>query len=84
YKEAGRSDLAEKEEYEYDLTISYLPPQMDEDELVSLIGAKIEETGAQGMKDFGRVMKAVMEVVGGRADGSAVSALVKNLMSKQK
>ncbi|UCG50832.1 MAG: GatB/YqeY domain-containing protein [Candidatus Latescibacterota bacterium] len=37
YKEAGRSDLAEKEEYEYDLTISYLPPQMDEDELVNII-----------------------------------------------
>jgi uncharacterized protein YqeY len=84
YKEAGRSDLADKEAAEYELTVSYLPPQLGEDELIDLINAKIGETGAEGMKDFGRVMKAVMAEVGGKADGSYVSALVKNLMSKQR
>jgi len=44
---------------------------------------KIEETGAQGMKDFGRVMKAVMASVASRADGSVVSAMVKKVMSDQ-
>lgn len=84
YKEAGRTDLADKEQFEYDLAISYLPPRMDEAELEALIVAKIEETGAEGMQDFGRVMKAVMEDVGSKADGSEVSALVKKTMTGKK
>jgi uncharacterized protein YqeY len=81
YKEAGRTDLADKEQFEYELAISYLPPRMDVQELETLIAAKIEETGADGMKDFGRVMKAVMDIVGSKADGSEVSALVKKTMT---
>jgi uncharacterized protein YqeY len=84
YKEMGRSDLVEKEKFEYDLTVSYLPPKLDGDELRQLVAAKIEETGAEGMKDFGRVMKAVMASVGSRAEGSIVSATVKELMSDRK
>jgi uncharacterized protein YqeY len=84
YKEAGRPDLVEKEKVELDITTSYLPPQMNEDELKGLVRAKIEETGAEGMKDFGRVMKAVMAEVGSRADGSAVSAMVKSVMSEKR
>ncbi|MEJ2720259.1 MAG: GatB/YqeY domain-containing protein, partial [bacterium] len=83
YKEAGRADLADKEQFEHDVTMSYLPPRMDEEELRTLITAKIEETGAESMKDFGRVMKAVMEVVGSKADGSEVSALAKQIMSRK-
>ena len=83
YKQAGRADLFEKEKAEYETTVSYLPPRIEEDELQRLIAQKIEETGAQGMKDFGRVMKAVMASVGSRADGSAVSAWVKKVMSGQ-
>ena len=56
---------------------------MDEEELKRLVVAKIEETGAGSMKDFGRVMKAVMPDVGSRADGSAVSAMVKRVMSEK-
>ena len=83
YDKAGRPDIVEKEQVEYDITVSYLPPQMDEEELKRLVVAKIEETGAGSMKDFGRVMKAVMGDVGSRADGSAVSAMVKRVMSEQ-
>ncbi len=83
YEKAGRPDIVEKEQVEYDITVSYLPPQMDEEELKRLVVAKIEETGAGSMKDFGRVMKAVMGDVGSRADGSAVSAMVKRVMSEQ-
>ncbi|UCH82921.1 MAG: GatB/YqeY domain-containing protein [Candidatus Latescibacterota bacterium] len=81
YREAGRSDLAEKEQFEYDLVMAYLPPRMGEEELRSLIVAAINETGAEGMKDFGRVMKSVMASVGSQADGSEVSAMVKKLMT---
>jgi uncharacterized protein YqeY len=84
YKEAGRTDLADREQFEYELAISYLPPRMDAAEIEALILAKIEETGAEGMKDFGRVMKAVMEIVGSSADGSEVSALVKKTMAEKK
>lgn len=83
YKQAGRADLFEKEKAEYGTTVSYLPPRIEEDELEKLVTQKIEETGAQGMKDFGRVMKAVMASVGSRADGSVVSAMVKKVMSAQ-
>ena len=80
YDEAGRKDFAEKEEFEYNVTVSYLPPKLDEAELAELVKAKIDETGAQGPKDFGRVMKAVMEAAGSRADGSAVSGVVRRLL----
>jgi hypothetical protein len=81
YKQAGRADLFEKEKGEYETTVSYLPPRIEDDELQKLVAQQIEETGAQGMKDFGRVMKAVMASVGSRADGSVVSAMVKKVMS---
>jgi len=83
YKQAGRADLFEKEKREYEITVSYLPPRIEEGELQKLIAEKIEESGAQGMKDFGRVMKAVMTSVASRADGSVVSAMVKKVMSDQ-
>lgn len=84
YKDSDRDDLAAKEEFEYELTMSYLPPRMEQKELEDLVVAKIEETGAGGMKDFGRVMKAVMASVGSRADGSIVSATVKRIMNDRK
>ena len=83
YKEAGRPDLVEKEKVELDITMSYLPAQLDDEELKNIVRAKIAETGAESMKDFGKVMKAVMAEVGSRADGSAVSATVKAVMNEK-
>ncbi len=83
YKQAGREDLVEKEKQEYEITMAYLPPRMGEDELKKLIAEKAEELGAESMKDFGRVMKAVMASVGSRAEGSMVSGLVKKVMSER-
>jgi len=78
--EIGRQELADKEELEYSITMSYLPEQMDEAELLSIIKEKIEEAGAAGPQDMGKVMKAVMQVVGNRAEGSVVSGLVKKTL----
>jgi uncharacterized protein YqeY len=83
FKQAGRADLVEKEQREHGITVSYLPPRMTEEELARLVAEKIQETGAQGMKDFGRVMKSVMAEVGSRADGSVVSATVKKVISER-
>jgi uncharacterized protein len=79
--EVGRSDLAEKEQFEYDVTMSYLPAQLDDAELESIVKTKIKETGASSPREMGQVMKAVMEVVGNRAEGSKVSSLVKKLLT---
>ncbi len=82
YADAGRQDLADKENSEREITMSYLPAQLDDAELESLIREKIEETGAVDGKDFGAVMKAVMQAVGGRAEGSTVSGLVKKVLGR--
>ena len=83
YKQAGRADLFEKEQREHATTVSYLPPRLGDEELSKIIVEKIAETGAREMKDFGKLMKAVMAEVGSRADGSAVSAAVKKIMSEK-
>jgi len=84
YKQAGRMDLFEKERREHQITASYLPPPLGEEELSRLAREKIQETGAAGMKDFGRVMKAVMAAVGGQADGAFVSAVVRKVLANGK
>lgn len=77
----GRHDLVQKEETELGILQSYLPRQLSEEELVETIRQVIAETGAVGPKDIGKVMKAVMAAVSGRAEGSVVSAKVKSLLS---
>jgi uncharacterized protein len=81
YHEAGRREQAEAEESEAEIYEAYLPEQLSDDELTTLVEAAIAEIGAQGPKDMGQVMKAVMPNVGGRADGSRVSAMVKERLA---
>lgn len=80
YREGGRQDLVDKEQAEYDITMSYLPEQMGEAELKAVIQKHIDAAGG-GKQAFGLVMKAVMAEVGGQADGKTVSALVKELLA---
>jgi hypothetical protein len=80
-RDGGRADLVEKERFEYDVTVSYLPRQMGEDELRSIVCRHIEQCGATGGQAFGVVMKAVMAEVGSGADGKLVSALVRELLT---
>ena len=80
YRDGGRPELAEKEEREYQITVSYLPEQLAEAELKDIVKTAIAELGAGGKKDFGRVMKAVMETVGSRAEGGTVSAILREML----
>jgi uncharacterized protein len=80
YREAGRDDLATAEAYEAETIEAYLPAELSEDELDSLVTAAVAETGAASPKDMGRVMKQVMAATGGRADGKRVSAKVKEAL----
>ncbi len=76
YRAGGREDLAEKEETEIAVIEKYLPEALSEDEITALVDEAIAETGAESPKEMGKVMKALMPKVKGRADGKVVSRLV--------
>lgn len=77
FEKGGRPELAAKEKSELTLIEAYLPQQMAEAEIAKLLDQAVQETGAQGAKDMGKVMKALMPKLGGRADGKLVNELVK-------
>jgi uncharacterized protein YqeY len=81
YEKGGRQDLVEKEKAELAVVESYLPKQMTEEEIKEIVKEAIEETGASSPKDIGKVMKVVMPKVRGRADGSLVNKIVRDLLS---
>lgn len=81
YAEAGRDDLAEAEQAEAAVIESYLPEPLSDDELQSLVEAAIAETGAESMRDMGKVMGVVKARAAGRADMGKISALVKARLS---
>jgi uncharacterized protein YqeY len=77
YREAGREDLAAGEEAEGELIGGYLPAELSEAELESIVAQAVRDSGAQSAKDMGQAMKQAMVVVDGRADGKRVSGLVR-------
>ena len=81
YRDGGRPELAEQEDAEAQLISDYLPAELSDDELDSIVAEAIADTGAVEAKDMGAVMKAAMAVVAGRADGKRVSAKVKEALS---
>ncbi len=81
FKEAGRQELVDKEEAELALLMGYLPQQLTRQELESLVDQAIAETSATSGKDMGRVMKALLPSVSGRADGKLVSEVVKGKLA---
>jgi len=81
FRDGGRDELATAEEAEAEIIGTYLPAELSDSELDSIVAAAIAETGAVEMKQMGVAMKAAMAQVGGRADGSRVSAKVKEALS---
>lgn len=80
YTNADRQELAEKEGNELKILMEYLPQQFTEDEIKNIIKSAINKINASGEKDFGLVMKEVSPKTKGRADGSLVAKLVKELL----
>lgn len=78
---AERTDDAAREQRELELIDGYLPAELSATELEALVDAAITETGASSARDLGAVMKLVMERASGRADGKAVSTLVRARLS---
>lgn len=77
YTDAGRTDLAEQEEYEISVLKDFLPESLSDDEIAQMIAKAIEDTGAASIKDMGKVMGILKPQMQGRADMGAVSGKIK-------
>jgi len=82
FEKQNREDLAAKEREELAIIERFLPKQMTEEELRAALTAIIAQTGAQSPADMGKVMGAATRELAGRADGKAVSEMVKQLLAK--
>ncbi len=80
YREGARGELADTEETEARLIASYLPAELSEEELKSIVERAVRDSGAESAKDMGGAMKQAMAVVDGRAEGKRVSALVRSAL----
>ncbi len=81
YRKQNREDLAVVEVEEIEVIQRYLPEQLSEEKLREIIGTIINETGASGIKDMGKVMGLASQQLAGKADGKAIAAAVKSLLS---
>ena len=82
FRKGGRPELADKEEAEIEILKAYLPAQMSEDELRAVVKEAAVNAGATGPGDMGKLMKAVMPLVKGKAEGKAVSDMVKEVLGQ--
>lgn len=81
YTEAGRVELAAKEQAEVQALSAFLPAEMTEEQILPLLDAVIAELGASSKKDMGRVMKEMQQRTEGRAPGKLLSSLVSQRLS---
>ena len=81
YTQAGRQDLADAELAQVEVLESYLPKQLSEAEIEVAVKEIIAQTGATSMKEMGKVMGIASKQLAGKADGRAISAIVKQLLS---
>jgi len=81
YSDADRQDLADQENFEISVIQEYLPAALSEDEIKQLLKDAISESGAESMRDMGKVMAIVKPKMQGRADMGEVSKLVKGLLA---
>jgi uncharacterized protein YqeY len=81
FRAGGREELAAQEEGELEVIEEFMPEPLEEEELERIVDDAIAETGATSLRDLGRVMADVMPQVSGRADGGAVSQLVREKLA---
>ena len=81
YNDAGRNELAEKEQKEIEIIQDFLPEQINEEDLMKLAKETINDLSANSMKDMGNVMKVLKDKTSGQADPATISKIVKGLLS---
>ena len=77
YESANRTDLADVEKFEVSVLQTYLPQQLTEDEIKAILEKVVADSGAEGVKDMGKVMAAIKPLVAGKADMGKISGLIK-------
>jgi uncharacterized protein len=82
YREQGRTDLAEPELAQAAIIERFLPEQLSEGEIELVVARVIGESGANGMKDMGKVMGIVSQELAGKADGKTISGVVRRMLVK--
>ena len=80
YLNAGRLELAEKENFEIDILIKYIPESMSEEDTLDLIKKIVEETNAKDLSDIGKVMPLVMQKGKGKVDGKKANIILRSLL----
>jgi uncharacterized protein len=81
FQKEGRDDLASKELFELEVISRYLPKQLSEEEVISEVKKVIEQVGAKGPQDMGKVMGTATKQLAGKADGKMISEIVKKLLA---
>ncbi|MCX7842409.1 MAG: GatB/YqeY domain-containing protein [Clostridia bacterium] len=81
FEKSGRQELIDNLNSEIQVLMHYLPQQLSEDELITIVKDAIEKTGASSIRDMGKIMQAVMPQIKGRADGKAVNQIVNRLLN---
>lgn len=82
FKKGNRQDLVDDTENEIKILLSYLPQQLNEEEISEIVHKAVNEIGANSIKDMGKVMAAIMPKTKGKADGKLVSQIVKQYLNK--
>lgn len=81
YESANREDLADVEKQEVAVLQAYMPKQLDQDEVIAIIDEAVKASGAESMKDMGKVMAIIKPKVAGRADMGQLSGMVKSRLN---
>lgn len=81
YEKSGREDLINQVKEEIEIISEYLPKQLTKEEITEIVKQVIEETGATGIKDMGKVMKPAKEKMGATADGKTINEVVRELLN---
>ena len=80
FEKSGRTDLVEDLKLEIEILMSYLPEQLTEEELISIVKETIQEVNASSMKDMGKIMSVIIPKVQGKADNKKVSEIIRNIL----
>ena len=81
FKEQNRDDLASPEEAQAEVIAQFLPEQLSQQDIEQIVDEIVAKTGAQGMKDMGKVMGMASKEMGGKADGKTISTIVKQKLN---
>ncbi|HET7289001.1 MAG TPA: GatB/YqeY domain-containing protein [Thermodesulfobacteriota bacterium] len=82
FEKVNRQDAADREKAEIEILMKYMPAQMSEDEIRAQVKKAVTESGADGIKDLGKVMKIIIPALKGKADGAVVNRIVREELEK--